>query len=328
MRPFIWVIQVWMGWRVSDHRTALAPGSMVPMTWRLMVEISYNGHTWPRIRWSVLKSFFTTPISSALPYFSGVRPDSTRCHSWAPPVRSPPPVQISSRPHLPARTKTGRARCSWCGKRGASAGGKVLLHLIGSFMESCEQGTRWVSILIEEKYKLSTFPSVLHCYYGCYDLGWGSKEGSPWNWAVQIFVWTLTVYLIRNSEDSSYLDTPARPGTTALQKQMVVCLTGTSSSFLLGHSSKTLSLFTPQSFYCYTNVILHKMHLFGWLLVTNAIIFNSTVVSKNKEKTNSQKPMYIRPTCLTGNREPTVCKELNFSQLVISSGSRKNWRPL
>lgn len=32
MRPLIWVVQVWMGWRVSDHRTALAPGSMLPMT--------------------------------------------------------------------------------------------------------------------------------------------------------------------------------------------------------------------------------------------------------------------------------------------------------
>lgn len=45
-------------------------------------------------------------------------------------------------------------------------------------------------------------------------------------------------------------------------------------------------------------------------------------------KTSSQKTMYITLTCLTGYREPTVCKELNFSQLVISIGSRKNWRPL
>lgn len=101
---------------------------------------------------------------------------------------------------------------------------------------------------------------------GCYDLG------NPWNWAFQIFVWTLTVYLIWNSEDSSYLDTPARTDTTALQKQMVV-LTGTSSSLLLGHSSETPSRFTPQSFHYYTNVMLHKMHLFDWLLFPNAITF-------------------------------------------------------
>lgn len=44
MRPFIWVVHVWTGWRVSDHRMALDPGSMLPMTWRLMVEISYNTH--------------------------------------------------------------------------------------------------------------------------------------------------------------------------------------------------------------------------------------------------------------------------------------------
>lgn len=44
MRPFIWVAHVWTGWRVSDHRMALDPGSMLPMTWRLMVEISYNTH--------------------------------------------------------------------------------------------------------------------------------------------------------------------------------------------------------------------------------------------------------------------------------------------
>lgn len=38
--------------------------------------------------------------------------------------------------------------------------------------------------------------------------------------------------------------------------------------------------------------------------------------------------LYNSHTCLTGYREPMVSKELNFSQLVISIGSRRNWRPL
>lgn len=48
-------------------------------------------------------------ITAALPYFSPAHPDSTRCHSWVPPVRSPPPVLTSSRLHRPGPTWTGLA---------------------------------------------------------------------------------------------------------------------------------------------------------------------------------------------------------------------------
>lgn len=44
MRPLIWVVQVWRGCRVSDHNTALAPGSTLPITWRLIVWDSYGEH--------------------------------------------------------------------------------------------------------------------------------------------------------------------------------------------------------------------------------------------------------------------------------------------
>lgn len=55
------------------------------------------------------------------PCFSRGRPDSTRCHSWAPPVDSLPPVLISSRLRRPGRTWTHLALCSWYGKTAASA---------------------------------------------------------------------------------------------------------------------------------------------------------------------------------------------------------------
>lgn len=147
----------------------------------------------PKMRWSFFRS------CSALPYFSRDPPGSTRCHSWVPPVHSPPPVLISSHLHRPGRTWSHLALSSWCGKNAASAVEKVFEHLIGG-KKIC-----WISIILS----LLFFILIISHRYFCV-LHWGEREswrlcetwvrwwGAGWRMGCRYHETELCLYLCVN----------------------------------------------------------------------------------------------------------------------------------
>lgn len=122
MRPLIFAVHTWTGCRVSDHKTTLAPGSTLPITWRLMTGDNYNTQ---RARLDQADVNVVRRLEHAVPCSWWSRPDRTRCHSSSPPLPSPPLGPSSSPPLHPGRTWSDLSLCSWCGKSGASAGGKT-----------------------------------------------------------------------------------------------------------------------------------------------------------------------------------------------------------
>lgn len=58
MRPLIWAVHVWMGCRLSVHRTTLAAGSMLPITWRLMFGASCSDEAMKSVEFKMTAAKF------------------------------------------------------------------------------------------------------------------------------------------------------------------------------------------------------------------------------------------------------------------------------